>query len=228
MSFTLNKVVPWGRSFDEYLAMFALTENDLKKRILGCADGPASFNPRMTHRGGHVISVDPIYRFDANEIRNRIDKTYEEIIEQTRRNKNEFVWEHISSVEELGKVRMDAMNDFLTDYPIGLNEGRYIDASLPTLPFKDKEFDIALCSHFLFLYSEHLSEIFHIQSIKELCRVAIETRIFPLLELEAKKSKHLDAVTNKLEQNGFVVNIEKVPYEFQKGGNEMLRIKKIT
>ena len=24
MAFTLEKVVPWGRSFDEYLAMFAL------------------------------------------------------------------------------------------------------------------------------------------------------------------------------------------------------------
>jgi hypothetical protein len=27
--FTLDRVVPWGRSFDEYQRMFALTEADL-------------------------------------------------------------------------------------------------------------------------------------------------------------------------------------------------------
>lgn len=46
-----------------------------------------------------------------------------------------------------------------------------------------RSFDLAVCSHLLFLYSEHLSEDFHVESIKELCRVAGEARIFPLLEL---------------------------------------------
>ena len=224
MAFTLEKVVPWGRSFDEYLAMFALAEEDLRKRILGCGDGPASFNCMMKRRGGRAVSVDPLYRFSAVEIRNRIDEIYEEIMEQTRKNKNEFVWRHISSVEELGKVRMDAMNDFLSDYRAGSKEGRYVDASLPMLPFEDREFDIALCSHFLFLYSERLSDNFHIQSIKELCRVASEVRIFPLLELGAKKSRHLETVIDRLENDGFVIDIKKVSYEFQRGGNEMLRV----
>jgi hypothetical protein len=146
-------------------------------------------------------------------------------MEQTRKNKNEFVWNHISSVEELGRVRMEAMKDFLYDYPAGRKEGRYIDASLPSLPFKDGAFDIALCSHFLFLYSEHLSEDFHIQSIKEICRVSSETRIFPLLELCAKKSRHLESIADRLGKDGLAVTIEKVPYEFQKGGNEMMKIK---
>jgi hypothetical protein len=79
-----------------------------------------------------------------------------------------------------------------------------------------------LCSHLLFLYSEHLSEDFHIKSIKELCRVASEARIFPLSEFGAKKSRHLDAVIDILKKEGFSANIKKVPYEFQKGGNEML------
>lgn len=57
MGFTLDQVVPWGRSYEEYLAMFALTEADLHKRILGCGDGPASFNAELTKRGGKVISV---------------------------------------------------------------------------------------------------------------------------------------------------------------------------
>jgi hypothetical protein len=39
--FTLDQVVPWGRSFDEYQRMFALTGADLGL-ILGCGDGPAA------------------------------------------------------------------------------------------------------------------------------------------------------------------------------------------
>jgi hypothetical protein len=46
MTFTLDEVVPWGRSFDEYAAMFALEARELSRRILGCADGSASFNVR--------------------------------------------------------------------------------------------------------------------------------------------------------------------------------------
>ncbi|HNX26733.1 MAG TPA: SAM-dependent methyltransferase [Phycisphaerae bacterium] len=222
MAFTLKDVVPWGRSFDEYVAMFALTEDDLKKRILGCGDGPAAFNCTLTNRGGSIVSVDPIYRFSAEEIKNRINETYVQVMEQTEQNRHEFVWENISSPQELCELRIAAMNDFLSDYPAGLANGRYIDASLPNLPFADKTFELSLCSHLLFLYSEHLTADFHIMAIKELCRVAGEVRIFPLLELGAKKSRHLDTIINSLQNDSFTVNIRKVPYEFQNGGNEML------
>ncbi len=225
MPFTLDKVVLWGRSFEEYVLMFSLSEEDLKKRILDCGAGPASFNSILTRRGGKVVSADPIYKFSASEIRQRIEETCEEILEQTRKNMHEFVWNHITSVEELGRVRMKAMEEFLSDYPSGLREGRYKQAGLPVLPFQDKEFNIALCSHFLFLYSEQLSEDFHIDSIKELCRVAEEVRIFPLLEIGSIKSRHLGSVLNTLKQQGYSVEILPVEYEFQRGGNEMLRIK---
>ena len=120
------------------------------------------------------------------------------------------------------------MEEFLSDYPSGLKEGRYIEGGLPVLPFQDKEYDLALCSHFLFLYSEQLSEDFHhIDSIKELCRVSEEIRIFPLLELGSRKSRHLDQVLNTLEQQGYSVDILPVKYEFQRGGNEMLRVKSV-
>lgn len=225
MGFSLEKVVPWGRSFEEYAAMFSLAEDDLQKRILGCADGPASFNAELTKRSGKVVSIDPLYQFPARDIRKRIDATYDEVLEQTRKNKDEFVWRNIRNVEELGKTRMKAMELFLEDYPKGLKEKRYLSGELPSLPFRDNEFDIALCSHFLFLYSEQLSFEFHIQSMKELCRVASDIRIFPLLELGAIKSRHIAAAVKRLEKNGFKCEIKKVSYEFQKGGNEMLRIK---
>jgi hypothetical protein len=224
MAFKLEEVVPWGRSFDEYVNMFALTGNDLGKRILGCSDGPASFNCTLTNRGGSVVSIDPIYQFTAEEIASRINETYEVVMEQARQNLQEFVWTHISSVEELGRIRTTAMSDFLADYPKGKREGRYASGELPQLPCSDGAFDLALCSHFLFLYSEHFDKTFHLLSLRELCRVAHEVRVFPILELGSVRSRHIDEVIATLSTEGYEVQIERVAYEFQRGGSEMLRI----
>ncbi|MBC7985003.1 MAG: SAM-dependent methyltransferase [Candidatus Obscuribacterales bacterium] len=224
MPFTLDQVAPWGRSFDEYVAMFALTPADLRRRIVGCGDGPAAFNSVANKTGGGVVSVDPIYEFSVDQLRQRIDAIYDSILAETERNKDEFVWQHVKSVEELGRLRKGAMEEFLTDYPQGVKEYRYVAGELPLLPFMDQTYELALCSHFLFLYSEHHDLDFHIASIKELCRVAEEVRIFPLLELGSRKSRHLDAVIAALEQDGFLPEIVTVNYEFQKGGNQMLRL----
>ncbi|MFQ6758240.1 MAG: SAM-dependent methyltransferase [Deltaproteobacteria bacterium] len=224
MSFTLSKVVPWGRSYEEYISMFSLSPSELSKPILGCSDGPASFNSILNKQNGSIVSVDPLYSCTPEQIQKRIDETYNTVLEQTRENQNEFVWNHIATVEELGKIRMAAMNEFMKDYEKGKKEKRYINASLPQLPFRDKKFNIALCSHFLFLYSEQLTEKFHFESIKELCRVAKIVKIFPVLELGSVKSRHLEAIIKRLEKENFRVKLKKVAYEFQKGGNEMLEI----
>jgi hypothetical protein len=224
--FTLDRVVPWGRSFDEYQRMFALTDDDLKRRIVGCGDGPASFNAEATRRGAAVVSCDPIYRYDGDQIRARIAATREQILEQTRQNADEFVWTSIRSVEELGIVRMDAMSEFLTDYPAGKSQGRYVDAELPNLPFDDGSFELALCSHFLFLYSTQLGEAFHTLAIRDMCRVAREVRIFPLLALGATRSPLVDLMAQQCDDLGCIVSIETVDYEFQRGGNQMMCIRR--
>jgi hypothetical protein len=224
MRYELSQVLPWGRSFEEYVKMFSLTEKDLNGTILGCADGPASFNTEMNRRGGRIVSCDPIYRFTRQQLSIRIEQACEEIIEQTKRNIDNFVWSSIRSIAELREMRMSAMRQFLEDYDDGKMQGRYIDAELPILPFDDDAFDIALCSHFLFLYSNRLSLDFHRQSILQLCRVAREVRIFPLIDLDLRPSPHVRPIVRCLEEEGFSVSIERVAYEFQRGGNEMLRI----
>jgi hypothetical protein len=224
--FTLDQVVPWGRSFDEYRRMFALTEADLRQRILGCGDGPAGFNAEATRRGGHVISCDPIYRWNTAQIRDRIATTRDQILEQTRLNADEFVWDSIQSVEELGRLRMAAMQEFLDDYRPGKAQGRYVAAELPTLPFSDGSFDLTLCSHFLFLYTSHLDEAFHRSAIEEMCRVAADVRIFPLLALGGRRSPYVDPVVDRLRKSGYDVSIEGVAYEFQRGANQIMRIRR--
>jgi len=224
--FTLEHVVPWGRSFDEYRRMFALADADLNLRIIGCGDGPASFNAEATRRGGRVTCCDPIYRFEKSRIEERIAATHDQIVEQTRRNAHEFVWgEGIRTIEELGQVRMAAMRVFLQDYDLGKAEGRYLDAELPTLPFADAAFDMALCSHFVFLYSSQLGEAFHRAAVREMGRVAHEVRIFPLLALGGNRSAFVDVCVKDLRDVGYEVSIETVPYEFQRGGNQMMRFR---
>lgn len=224
MAFKLDNIVPWGRSFDEYVRMFDLGEDALALSILSCGDGPAGFNSEMYKRGNKVISCDPIYQFTADQLQKRITKTYDKVMEETYKNQDNFVWDVIKSPEDLGRVRMDAMQEFLADYEKGRQEGRYLTESLPTLSFKDKGFDLALCSHFLFLYTEQLSLELHRGSIAEMCRVANEVRIFPLIDLDLKKSGYVDIISSEFSKAGYTVEINTVPYEFQKGGNEMMKI----
>lgn len=227
MAFELKQIVPWGRSFQEYEDMFALSEDDLATPILGCGDGPAGFNAELTRRGGTVVSVDPLYAFEAEEISRRIEETFDDVMLQTRQNAHEFVWERIRSVDEMGKVRMAAMRGFLDDYAQGKSDGRYISQSAPVLSFPDNSFSLALSSHFLFLYSDHLDLKFHIDTIAELIRVCGEVRIFPLLQLGSTPSPHVDPVTEHFRAMGYEVMQVQVLYEFQRGGNQMLKIRKI-
>lgn len=127
MAFELNQIVPWGRSYDEYVAMFSLSPQDLEKSLLGCGDG---------------------------------------------------------------------------------------------------QFDLALCSHLLFLYSGSLDLGFHINAIAEMCRVAQEVRIFPLLQLGSTPSPHVRSVVDHFESVGYEMDRVRVPYEFQRGGDQMLRIRR--
>ena len=221
----LRNVVPWGRSFEEYRDMFLLTDTDLQKTILGCGDGPASFNAELTKAGGNVISVDPVYRFTVDQIRSRVREVYPEIVTEVSKHPDDYIWESIRDVEHLGKVRMEAMELFFNDYDQGKKAGRYIDASLPELPFEDKIFHLALCSHYLFLYTEHVSLEQHILSMKELCRVAHEVRVYPLVTLDGKRSEYIDPVISELRNNGLDVSFQKVRYRFQKRAEEMVVVK---
>lgn len=224
MPFSIDSVIPWGRTLSEYQAMFDLSEGDLGSRILGCGDGPASFNAEMSAQGRAVTSVDPLYSNSVAVIELRVKDTFDVVMQQVRENQQDFVWTHVPSIPELGRRRMRAMRMFLSDFPQGKVEGRYVDGSLPSLPFGDGEFDLALSSHFLFLFSRQFDLAFHVSALQEMLRVASEVRVFPLLQVGGAPSPHVDGVIETFRSQGFQASIEAVPYEFQRGGNEMMRI----
>lgn len=202
--------------------MFALTPSNLAGNIVDCAAGPSSFNAELTSEARRVISCDPLFSLGVDEIRSRIDATHDTVVANARTARDEFVWRDITSPEHLGESRMTAMQRFLADYPKGNAEGRYLVQALPHLDFGDDAFDLALCSHFLFTYTEQFSVEFHVDAIGDMCRVAAKARVFPLLKSYGGKSPHLEPVVVSLRAEGFYIETRRVPYEFQRGGDMML------
>lgn len=224
MAVFLEQIVPWGRTGEEYELMFSLAREDLSGGVLDCGGGPASFTAGLSSAGIRSVSVDPIYAFSGGEIQGRFDAAVETILTQVRATPDDWTWTYHRNPDELGATRRAALDKFLADYDAGLRERRYIAAELPTLPFDSNSFGLAVCSHLLFLYSNLLSAEFHIRSVLELCRVAREVRLFPLLTLRREPSPHLAAVQSALEAEGWTSHVVTVDYELQRGGNRMLRV----
>jgi len=145
-------------------------------------------------------------------------------MEQMRENRDHYVWTNIKSLDELEHIRMSAMELFLSDFERGKAESRYLYHELPNqVSFPDYTFDIGLSSHFLLLYTS-LGYEFHIHSITEMLRVCKEIRIFPVVDLDARKTDLIASVIEHFKQSYFV-EIKETEYEFQKGANKVLIIK---
>lgn len=210
---------------NEYKLMFQLSEEDMSKKIAGFGDGPACFNCEMTERNGNVTSFDMIYQFSKSDIEKRIEEVRVEVMQQMRKNVDNYVWENIKNLDDLENTRMSAMRKFLSDYEKGKSEGCYVFHELPNkLPYADDYFDIGLSSHFLLMYTS-LGYDFHIASMTEMLRVCKEIRIFPIVDLDANGTNLIENVIGYFQKN-YRTEIVNTEYEFQKGDNKLLIIRK--
>lgn len=73
----------------------------------------------------------------------------------------------------------------------------------------------------MLLYDNILNYQFHKETIDELLRISEEIRIFPILNLRGEKSIFLDKILKE-----YKARIEKTDYEFMKGGNKVLIIRR--
>ena len=108
----LEKVIPWGRSMDEYIRMFSLRTHEQTLSILDCASSASSFNYEMYRQNYKVISCDPIYTFSPQQIAKRINEVYPVIIGGIDSSRDDYVWRDISSVKELGQMRQNIIQNF--------------------------------------------------------------------------------------------------------------------
>ena len=220
--YRLEKALPWGRSYREYQQMFALTAPDISTSMIDVASGVSSFNAELYKQGYKITSCEPLYAYNVNAIEQRFEQAYPQITNGIAKCHQQYRWgygEPFISIKQLGQERRRIARYFFQDYPAGKQEERYIAASLPNLPFENKEFNLAVCSYFLFTYSDNFDGDFHLAAIAELLRVAREVRIFPIISLTGSISPWLSAV-----QQCYSCRLVEVPYHFQKGANQFLRI----
>ena len=211
--------------FSKTWKLLNLSDKDKELKIAGFGDGPASFNYEATGRGFNITSFDPIYQFSRDELGQRISEVRNIVMKQMAENKDNYVWETIKNLEELEEVRMSAMNMFLADFERGLAEKRYVYHELPDrLNCDDDSFDLGISSHFLLMYTA-LGYDFHIKAIDEILRVCKEVRIFPLVDLDSNPSSMISDVIEHCREL-YDVEIQETDYEFQKGANRLLVIKR--
>jgi hypothetical protein len=220
----LERIVFIGRTFEEYLDMFSLSVETLKgKKILDCPAGACSFTAVGNKSGLDVTACDIAYYYSGEDLKNKGLQDIEHAMENMKKAKGNYIWDYFEDVEGLRKHRLSALKDCAND--MRESSERYVPVTLPSLPFKDAEFDILLSAHFLFMYADRLDYQFHIKTLNELLRVTKEEiRIFPLVDLEGKQYEHLDKIVSYLSDNGCTVEEVKVSYEFQANANSMLKI----
>lgn len=211
------------RSLAEYRAMFALTEDDLRRRILDCPGGASSFTAEVAAAGGDATACDPIYATTAPD-----ELAYLALAEVDRGNSyvrahpDGFVWTFFADPDDHRTTRRAAAGMFAAHLTTGGD--RYVPAALPELPFDDHAFDLVLCSHLLFSYADRLNLDFHHRAITELVRVArCEVRVYPLVAVgEDTTYPPLEQLLGDLDRDGIRAHTTEISYEFQRGARRML------
>lgn len=216
-----------GRSYQEYIKMFSLKEEELNDlRILDCAAGASSFTPHLLEKGYDSTAVDILYGKSVGETKQQCVNDFHTLLEMHSGLDYKVDWNFFQDTEDMVQQRISVYEEFIDSYTHYKDE-RYIKSALPQLPFDDNSFDLVLSSHLLFLYEDRLGYEFHRDSLLEMLRVTSdEVRIYPTLKLHGEsKSSFLPCLIDELSD---IANfeVEKVDYQFRNGGDEMLKITK--
>lgn len=211
-----------ARSFEEYRAMFSLTDRDLSLRILDCPGGAAGFVAGAGERGIDAVAVDPRYGPDRKTLGTLALRENEHKHRELLEHREDFVWTWFDGPEQYTRLRSHSARVF--DADIRTRPERYVDGALPDLPFPDRSFDLVLSSHLLFSYGRQLNEDFHRRSLLELVRLSRwQVRIYPLfLHLDFKRYPALDRMRAMLAGYGVTSRVERVEYAFFRGEPEAL------
>ena len=213
----LDDVIPWGRSLDEYRAMFALSAADLASRILGCGDGPASFNAEATAIGHRVVSCDPIYAFMVPRSM-RVYECYPAMIAQVKAKPDNFRWKLFCDPDHLVEYRLAAMRRFLADYETGQVAGAVRNGGATTAAVcRCHVRPRALFPFFVSVFGTLRSGLSP-PGVLELLRRAREVCIFPLLDLDYARSAHVEPICEDSRSAGYDVELVVGPYEFHAAG----------
>ncbi|MFE9574768.1 methyltransferase domain-containing protein [Nocardia sp. NPDC006044] len=218
----LGEFLVSSRSLAEYRAIFSLTDADLHGRILDCPGGAASFTAEASALGAQVTATDPVYRRPPGDLRGLAIAETDRGSDWATAHSERYRWDWYGGPRQHREMRHAAARLFGDD--VLVNPGRYVAAELPSLPFPDDSFDLALSSHLLFTYADRLDADFHLAALVELARVcAGEVRAYPLVDHLGNAQHDLVAYLRKeLEDKGIRTGLREIDYEFHHGANTVL------
>jgi SAM-dependent methyltransferase len=206
----------------EYLAMFDLSPVDVAgSSVLDCCAGAASFTAESEGRG---VAMDPVYAMGSGELATLVRDGVRDGERIIAEHADAFEWDWYGHPARRAEQRRTAADRFLLD--LSRRPGRYVAGALPNLPLATGSFDLVLCSHLLFTWSDVLDEAWHRRAIAELVRVARrEVRVFPLVvQGTGDPVAFLDSLRADLHAAGHRSCLRTVPYRFQRGADQMLAI----
>jgi hypothetical protein len=221
MSTSIN--TRWLYSYEDYVQMFSLHEQDLAKRILNIPGGMSDFNAKASAAGADVVTVGGFYDLDLETMQQYTDDLMQHYIHNFNQATNLLVSAQQDFTTSILARWQLAQQNFMADIVDGLAEQRYLLGRFPQLPFADNEFELALCSDLVF-DQEEATGCTYIEIISELTRIATEVRIFPLNNSEGVPSEELGPALLTLQQNNFGAEVKEIPFHQLQGSNAMLRI----
>ena len=207
--------------------MFSLGESDRGKIVADVGAGASSFSAEWySGRWGRAVAIDPSYTFAAKQLERRVLDGVAVASNNVKVSPQDYRWDSIfSSAADHWRERIGAAERFLADVRHGKS---YLAASMERLPLGPESVDLAICSHLLFTYAGTLSLESHIRAISEMIRVTrSEVRIFPVVGFESDASPILEGIRQWCQAEAKVsAEVVTVGYEFLRGANSMLRIRK--
>lgn len=220
----MRKLVLWGHHVKEYQAMFALSDELNNSSVLEFGCGPSAVNATLASRGQVVASIDPLFKFELEPLRQDVLALFNSRAVQIKAKPAQFDVREYGGLDAFIAKRREGLELFFADFVAGRREQRYLPLTEGPLPFITGLFDYVLSSHFLFADADTQSITYHLETICELARVAHEVRIFPLIDSQGTPSLLLGPVLLGLQQANYGVEVREVSYSLYPQGNAMLRV----
>jgi len=222
----LSRIIFVGRTFDEYVKMFDLTEEELtNNKILDAPGGACSFTSIASQLGYTSTATDIAYFHSVEQLYPKGKEDIKLAVDGLLKVEDKYNWSYFHSIDALEKHRFSALNDCVKH--MKTTPQSYVPSILPELPFEDNQFDLILSAHFLFTYADRLDLDFHRKTLEEMIRVSRkEIRIFPLTDLTGNRCDYLEDIITYVNEFGWKSEERVVSYEFQKNANSMLRLYK--
>lgn len=222
----LKKFILWGHRLSDYKEMFNLSDEALKeKHIVEFGAGATSFNVEMAKLGYKVISIDPMYEYPLDQIKNIVSEVFDGTVREIKQSPKKYNLKSKDELVALVSKREEGMQLFFDDFDKGRKQGRYLS---PKEFYEQNQtgyvFDLALITHHLFVNYEDKEVDEHVELILQMIRLAGEVNIFPLIDKYGKNSVLLGPVMLALQQQNLGLEVCQVGSQLQKSGNAMLRV----